>query len=416
MKTHHVIPPAVALGLIGAWNFFQVREISSLETEEALLRRKIEIAGSYQGGMAAILAGRKSPLETTDRIDWQELSEAMRDSELNNGFGNLRDTLTLQRRLLAMSRDELVTALDEIAALNLTDDAREALEAMIVDPLVKKDPRFALEKFANRIGSGMLGWQLSGALRDWAKKDLKGAAAWFDKQIAAGAFDSKSLDGKSVARMQFEAALLGPLLGSDYAAAGRRINSLPAEQRREVLEQLTFRDLGAVEQKAYANLVRQYVPGEERAASFAHIATALVNDRGYDKVGDFLDAVKATPEERAATASQAAASRFEVLGRQGELGVAKVDELRGWLIYQAKGDIDAITGRALAVAVQAGGKFDYPDGAELVLHYNKQAKNDEVLVSFLQASDANTNLEKARELAEMVADPVRREEILAAMK
>lgn len=416
MKTRHVIPPAVALGLIGAWNLCQVREISSLETEEAVLRRKIDIAGSYQGGMAAILEGRKSPLETTDRIDWQELSKAMRDSELNNGFGNLRDTLTLQRRLLAMSREELVAALDEIAALNLTDDARVALEAMIVDPLVKKDPRFALEKFENRIGSGMLGWQLSMALRDWAKMDLKGASAWFDKQIAAGAFDSKSLDGKSVARLQFEAALLGPLLGSDYLTAGRRINALPADQRREVLEQLTFRDLGAVAQKAYATLVREFVPGEERAASFGHIATALVNNKGYDKVGDFLDAVKATPEERAATASQAAVSRFEVLGRQGELGVAKVDELRGWLVYQAKGEIDAITGRALAAAVQEGGKFDYPDAAELVLHYNKQAKNDEVLVSFLQACDANTNLEKARELAEMVADPVRREEILAAMK
>ena len=126
-------------------------------------------------------------------------------------------------------------------------------------------------------------------------------------------------DGKSEVRGEFEAALLDQLLGTDFDAAAARLAALPPDQRRDILEQIAFDSLDPKAQQGYANLVRQQIPLDERAGSFAHIASELVDDQGYGKVDIFLDAARATPEERLAAARETAKSQVESLNNMGNL-------------------------------------------------------------------------------------------------
>lgn len=217
-------------------------------------------------------------------------------------------------------------------------------------------------------------------------------------------------------RVKFEAALMESLLASDLDDAASRLAALPDDQRREVLEHLPFDELTPDNQKAYAGLVRQLVPEDERAGSFAHIAGQLVDASGYGKVSGFLDSVQATPAERAASAMQAAQSRLESLGMRGAVTRQDVDSLREWLGRQAPDKVDSITGKSLAEAAQESGKFQFSDASELVLHYQKSSGSDDVLVSFLQSYAARSNLEQAQHLAEKISDGKRRAQILKQLK
>ncbi|MEI6494344.1 MAG: hypothetical protein WCO94_17495 [Verrucomicrobiota bacterium] len=96
------------------------------------------------------------------------------------------------------------------------------LEQMLIGPLIEKDPEYALTHFIDCLQDEQSGikWHLPNALREWAKQDPAKANAWLDQQIAAGKFDSRTLDGKSQFRMQFEGVMLGILFPSDPDAAG----------------------------------------------------------------------------------------------------------------------------------------------------------------------------------------------------
>ena len=83
---------------------------------------------------------------------------------------------------------------------------------------------------------------------------------------------------------------------------------------------------------------------------------------------------------------------------------------------QAPGQTDSITGKALAEAAQEGGKFDYDAASQLVLQYQGSTGRDDVLIAFLEGYSAHSNLEEARALAEMIADPKQREQILGQLK
>jgi hypothetical protein len=421
LKATHFIPPVVALVLVGAWNASQWRQISSLSADSAELRGEISAAKGSRGvssDSAELAATRKSSGTTRKPpADWRDLAARM--AELERGdVTNVRAAVDFQQRLSEMSREEIIAALDEISGLELSDEERRVLEGLLIDPLIKQDPQYALNRFAHRIESEAngIGWKLSTALRDWAKKDLAGATAWFDQQIGNGTFESKTLDGKSEMRVKFEAALMESLLATDPDAAASRLAALPDDQRREVLEQLPFDELSPDNQKTYAGLVRELIPEDERAGSFAHIAGQLVDASGYAQVSEFLDAVQATPSEREAAAAQAAQSRLESLGMRGVVSRQDVDSLREWLTRQAPEKVDSITGKALAEAAQESGKFQFSHASELVLQYQQSSGSDDVLVAFLQSYAARSNLDEAQHLAEKISDEKRRAQILKQLK
>lgn len=422
LKASHIIPPAVALVAVVVWNVSEWRTISEQEEQGRVLRKRIESArSSPTPGVARTASARaaKPKLPAADEpIDWKNLSGRVVEMQEGGGAGSIREMMSLQKRMANMSKEELVAALAEIAALELDPEARASLEEMLIEPLIDKDPELALATFADRIGNDddSVGWHLSSALGAWAKSDPAAAAAWFDRQIAAGVFESKSLDGQSESRLEFEAALVGALLASDIAAAGQRIAALPEDQRREALEQISFSELSPAGQKAYAELVRGLVPQDERAGSFTHVIADLIPEGGYARVGEFLDNIQATPEERAVSAREAATSQLEEIAGDRAVTRADVEAMREWLDRQAPGTADRVTGEALANAAQEDGEFGFAEASKLALQYHRSSGNDDVLVAFLESYAARSNLEEAISLADHISDPKRREEVLKRLK
>ncbi|RYD33208.1 MAG: hypothetical protein EOP85_20995 [Verrucomicrobiaceae bacterium] len=102
---------------------------------------------------------------------------------------------------------------------------------------------------------------------------------------------------------------------------------------------------------------------------------------------------------------QAAESKLSQIAGDADISRGDVDSLRAWLATQAPGQMDAITGKALAEAAQDGGEFDFDEASQMILHYQKTSGSDEVLISFLKSYSARSNIEEARHLLDMISDP-----------
>jgi hypothetical protein len=325
---------------------------------------------------------------------------------------DMRSMLTIQRKIMAMSAAEINAALEEIAALDLDKQSRAQLEQMLIGLLVQKEPQLVLERYFDKMddpNSGM-SWQLAGAFQQWLGKDSAAAAAWFDARIAEGKFESKSLDGKSQGRLRFEAALVSSLLASDPAAAGQRIALLPADQRRDLFQQGMFMNLKPGSEKAFANLIREHVPDSQRGAALASATGMMVHQGGYEKVGEYLDGIEATPAERKAVASQTASSKLQTLSHQGTIDRAAIDEMRGWLSKQSPDDVDRITGESLANLWNPGEKWE--DHAKLVSELHAEGASDELLVSFLGGHQVSQHRDAAIQMALKIEDEAQRERVL----
>jgi hypothetical protein len=415
LKASYLIAPAVALVLVVSWNVMERRSARSLSQESDVLKQLIADTGRTSAARPREV--RKTRPAAGGGIDWKSVSRGLQN-DAGGLLPSIRQAADLGRQIDEMSADELLAALDEVRALDLGDEERGELEAMLFDPLVAKDPALALKRFADRIGNDddAVGWQLSSAMAAWAKRDPKAAAAWFDQQIAAGVFEAKSLDGRSQARLEFEGALVAELLEGNPDAASARLAKLPEDQRREALEQISFSELDPEARAAYAALVRGLVPQDERAGSFTHVISDLMQDSGFDEVDRFLDQINATSEERSVSAREAANARFEEIASERAITREDVDAMRQWIGKQAPGSADRVTGEALGDASQDGGEFDFDAASKLALEYHRKSSGDDVLVAFLESFAARSNSEQAIHLAEQIRNPKRREEILEQLR
>jgi predicted kinase len=415
LKATIFIPPVVALVIAGSWLTTQRRSISILENESTLLRKHIAAARTASVSADPKRSAKPTGTKSKDSTDWKKVSEAMLEMQTNNGMGDMREMIRMHQRMQAMSKEEIVAALDEIAALDLTPAARAALEQMLLEPLVDKDPELALSRFSGRFQDDLdrnnLSWRLADALGRWAKKDPGKATAWLDQEIAAGNFDSKALDGKNQARVQFEGRLISILLAADLEGAGRRLAGLPEDQRAEALQSASPGEIKEENQKAYADLVRSQVPENERNQVISRLASNLVS-KGYPEVTACLDRIAASPEERKAAVEQAATSKIQQSGYQKTVTSEDIDAMREWAESQSPGSADATTGKALARTNQGNGKFKFEDASALAVKYHEASGNDEVLVNFLGGWEARQHKEEATRLAEKISDVKSREKIL----
>jgi hypothetical protein len=420
LKPTLLIPPVVALAIAGFWLGSQRHSISALEQESAVLEKAIaaRTTGSSPDSPRAKPASRAKAANDKELLDWKKIAAQMLEMQKAGGMGDMRAMVRFQQRLQAMSKEELIAAFDEIAALELPAESREMLEQMLIGPLIQKDPELALTKFIDRIqeADGMIGWSLSNALLEWSKKDPAAATAWFDQQIAAGKFDSKSLDGKSRNRLQFEGSLINVLLGSDPDAAGRRLGAMPEDQREEVLSQFSHQQLKEEDQLAFAKLVRDQVPEKGQARTLGQQASNIAASDGYSKVTDYLDRIQATPAERITCVEQAAESKIRMISYQKKVTREDLDSMREWVTAQAPEKTGDVTGKVLATASQNGRKMEFSEAAELAVQYHDASGNDDVLSNFLDGWPARQNKEQSRVLAEKISDVKRREEILKKLK
>jgi hypothetical protein len=275
MKWVRLIPPVVALLVAGPWLGLQRQSIATLERGNERLRQGIASArgtGSGTGVMHASAGLLEPPARGHGRLDWQQLAAQCADMQ-GGLLGDLHAQMRFERfneRLQAMTREELVTALDAIAALGPPCPGRSMLEQTVIGPLIEKDPELALTHCIDSIQDDQSGlkWHLANAMREWAKKDPGKADAWLDQQIAAGKFASKSLDGRNQFRQQFEGSMMGVLLATDPAAAGRRLAAMPLGQRTEIIDG-SANPATAEEQMAFTRLVREQLPVKDQTRILA---------------------------------------------------------------------------------------------------------------------------------------------------
>ena len=408
MKPTHLLPPVLALVAAGIWIGSQRRSISALELESEALRGRLEVARQDPATAATdpSVAGQRNSkskaLRPGSKVDWKKMA-ATQAAMRSGGGGDLRAMVALQKTLLALSVEELLAAFDEIAALDLSDDAKRELEGTLIGLLANKDPQAALERFADRIAGsdGGLAWQLSNAFQSWSAKDTTAAAAWMDRQVKAGTFDNKRLDGQHDPRIRFEAGLIQSLAARDPAEAARRLASLPEDQRDEVFTNPFHFRIRPGTEKAVADLIRTQVAADDRLSTLGRSSAPLVKE-GYGKVGEFLGAIDASPEERAAVVGEALRVRFK-----GEEMTTSAEETRAWILAQAPADAERLSGEALAHLSEW---LEFPEMAKEALKYQQASGNDDALVSFLKNAPDESRFE-ILELAEKISDPVKREEV-----
>ena len=411
MKLSRLLPPAVALLVVAACVALQRRSLAALESANAQLQHHIAAARSpgifHDPSTApATSAKDKAPL------NWKTLATQLAAMGKSGGHGDIRVMLRLQQRVQAMTQQELVAALDDIAALDLPAASRTRLEQILIGPLIAKDPELALTRFLDRLQNDRDGisWRLADAMRQWALKDPAAAGAWFDQQIGAGKFDSKALNGRSQSRLLFEAAIIGILRSSDVQAAAKRLAALPENQRAEVLRNFNSGPLKDQDQAAYAQLVRDHLPASDQAQVLATPVPQMVSRDGYDAVTGYLNRIKATAAERATCAVQAATCKISSNTQQ--ITRADIDAMRTWVDSQAPASTANLTGSILANATRGHHKLEFAAAAELAVQYNRASGNDDVLGTFLVSGAALSNKDQARLLAQQIRDAARRAEIL----
>jgi hypothetical protein len=411
MKPVLCLPPAAALAIVGIWLGSQQRSIYALEKETQVLRGHLAAARYSGAADPSLAAARNGSRKTGDPnvIDWKALAATMaKGGGITNSQG-----MSLRKSFKAMSGLELRAALDEVAALGMGATARNELESWIFEAIKHKDPQLLMEHFFDRINDSRssASWELPNAFQQWVGKDPAAAAAWFDKAIAAGKFESRSLDGQIKTRLNFEARLLPALLATDPDALNRRLAALPEAQRGDVFRQGGYIDLPPGSEKAFADLVREHVPENKRVIAFSSATrTMMLHQDGYGEVGRFLDAIEASPEDRREIAAKTADDQMQDLSGRNALDVAAVIEMRKWLTKESPGELETMTGQALAR--DGGVALPFEKRLKLIEEYHAQSGSDELLVSFLYGNRTGKNREASLALAAKISDATKRAEII----
>lgn len=414
MKLNPWIFPGLAVLITGGWIGSQKKSAATLEREITVISERIRqerTAGDAE--LKTREAEEKARKEKDKKIDWKDLAGKMDQMRNGGGMPDMRAMLRMQRLLMDLSGEELCAQLDEIATLDLEDAAKKQLQGMILGVLAEKDPKLALERFGDTLGdenSGMY-WLLSSALRQWADKEPAAAIAWLDKKIAAGKFESKSLDGKNQSLNRFEGALVGALLKTDPAAATARVTALPESQREDFFQQGFYFQLGKESEAAYAKLVRDSMAADKVGGILAQTAGTLSFQGGFERVDGFIASAHATDEEKKAIVEQVMENKLSQHG-DAKISVEELDKARAWGTGQSPGVVNKATGEALAGTIWRGGNFK--EASELALQYNASSGNDEVLAAFLKSDPVrHRSADEAKALIAQIKDPALREEISA---
>ncbi|MEI7953813.1 MAG: hypothetical protein WCJ66_01475 [Verrucomicrobiota bacterium] len=412
-----LLPPAVALVLVGTWLGIVHLSIAAMDGQNAMLSKHIEAARllSTKGGGSQAKAFDKFTRDGTP-LDWRKLAGVVVQMQKSGGLGDLRTMVHLQQRLRSMTPEELVAALDEIAALDLPATSRAALEPLLIAPLLEQQPALVLSRLAPRLSDHdeAINRQLALALKACAKLDARQATEWFDQQVAAGNFNSAALSGRSPTRLQFEGALLGALITAEPTTAAERLAALPDDQRAEAIGNAALCPCTKVDLSNFSNLIRSQVPASDQAAAFARQAGQWVAQGGYANTTAYLDAIKFTPDERLACVEQAVAT--QVFSSNTRLTTADLENLRAWVSSQVPQETASITAKVLCTAAMNHRKLEFAQAAELAVQYSRASGNDDVLVDFVDNWATRANKEEARELAAKINDAKRRAAILKRLE
>ncbi len=410
----------LAVFIAAAWLLIsQSRAISSVRERISLVRQQIPTsASSDPPSLPDESSATRNRTSGKSSINWLRIAEI--SGEQGGGIFARQEMLRANARIREMGKDELLTALSEIKTLGLDIRSRGQIEGLLIAALGKADPAAALSYLIvpGNDHAGIGGNLMANILRDWTRRDMPGVLAWFDGQIAAGNFETKSLDGRNFRRARVEATLLANLMISDPAAASRRLAGYSEANRASIFQAICDFAANENELAARVHLARETMPASGQATVIARSVDRFAPQGDYEGVDRFLGRVAATSEERAASIAATARNRFSNLCRDDKLTTGEIDSFRKWASSHEPATVDDITGRALAsvAANQGNGSISEAKAKELLLHYQEASGSDDVVVGFLDSWPFWGNEAKARALAAKIKDPERRDKFLKSLE
>lgn len=421
--------PWITLAICVSFLAFQQASISSTTRSQRMLEERIakvessplspardgrtaSLTGSKGGGPRGATGSDADLPQSLAEVDLKELMEAMVRAE-GQEIPNLKVMMRIQSLILEAEPDELIDLIQRAEALeNVPDEMKRNLIGELIGGLAELEPKRALEAaFASNIlDIGRNRWRFSGAFQKWVKSDPQAAIAWYDEQVATGAFDSRRLDGAEDGRLHFESTAIRSLLDSDPVRARERLLALPEDQRREIFNE-GFPP-SRENARMHADLIRATIPADEQAAVLASTARNMLDHRDYDALVAYTEEIGASPVEHSAIVGEAVMRKFERHGWENKTPSAEdVAGMQQFLQAQVPEQADQLTGRSLARFGNNNQNFE--QSFEMVDSMHRTNPNDDLLVGFLQESRVRGQYrDTARELANRISDPTRRDEVL----
>lgn len=412
MKSTSLILPLVALVVAGFWTGSKFQTLSAMEADNAALRGKID---SAQAASRPKTVKRSEP-DPNAPIDWRRLA-----TEEDNG----PEVARFQRRLPSRSWQEMLATFDQVMVLECSAARRVVLEYAMAGAMGKLNPEWVLERFSDRLRDSRNDQKLP--LREvfagWLDRDLAKAAAWLDKQTAAGAFRAKSLRDPDQPRVPFEAALIFRLLTTDPDAASRRWAELPEDMLQGVMSELhteNHQSLPAEQRKdpEIANFVRQTFPPDEQARWIFDNGPDGHNSDYYPLAVAYLDRIAANPAERTNYLERFAGAYINRISQNRKVSDDDIRVVQGWFEKVSPDDVDRMTGRAISQAMlNRVTSMRFAQASEIAVSALDSTGKDEILATLLETVTLDkSEVPPALKLSARIKDEPRRAAIIRRLE
>ncbi|RYD22005.1 MAG: hypothetical protein EOP88_09490 [Verrucomicrobiaceae bacterium] len=344
-------------------------------------------------------------------IDWQGIAVLINESlvsgssfKMQEARGRVHDAIYER-----MTKEELLAVLRDISKMDFPQQTINELENLVCHPLTLRFPEYALNELSDRLtGSEEFAVPnyLLTAFEGWIAKDPAAAIAWMDKQVAAGKFEGRGLEGLDKMGGIFEGRVIASLLTTDPSAAARRLEAVAPEYRGLVF----FGELRPEHHAAFADLVRKFLNEKDALKAIENQIFAV--DSSPAEVTAFIEAIQATPEERALCVRTAA--RNLVVHKLLNRLTPDFTGVREWAEATLPGSAAGATGHLLGDGLVLH-ELGIAEASRLALEYAEAGDGDAVLVPFLESEVVQGYNETARNLAKKISDPVVRKRILIAL-
>jgi hypothetical protein len=368
MKPRLTLLP-IGLILVGiGWLWHRQSEHAALDAEIVRLQMLLARPERAAPEGKPVRPRQGSAIESQPR-DWQAVAV-----ELRNGTAIAGGLLSTNAHLLslidAMTVEELLAALDEIATADLGEADRDLIERRLATALIKKDPELGFSRFAVREKSA---WDffLGDEFNQWVTRDDAAALAWLRGHTAEDGY----VPAPMIHVPFFE------LLTTAPQTATAILECCPPSGRLEALRSLAVGRIKTSGQKEWAEIIRTSLPIEDQLKA---ITWPMMNWSDGDgspmllgEVDGYLDRIEASDEERKACAMTLAT---QLRSWTDENGIPGIDRLRDWVIERSPELLEPVTLAALSNMAQYQ---HFEQASELALGFHDESGNDAYLTNVL---------------------------------
>lgn len=223
-------------------------------------------------------AGNRPGDSAWTKIDLADLARALAAGP----DANMTKLVQYQLLVHQMAAADLRALLLSSEAADLPPEHRLALYERLLPALASKDPAAAVTTgvrlVQNVAGSEAVKlWMnpLPNCLRDWASKDPAAALAWYQAQIAEGAFQTKSLSSGDLPGWMASGLFTGLMQGGEKKDALNLFSTLPDEARIIALQRYGGGNFSAQDRETLLELSATIADPAQRSASLTNAVMAM---------------------------------------------------------------------------------------------------------------------------------------------